>query len=70
MRRHPVRGALGGLLIGIGLALLVVMLGLAPLAELTVVVIVVAFVAIGLALSWVLPARDVTVSRTTIVRGS
>jgi hypothetical protein len=68
MRRHPLRGALGGLLIGIGLSLVVVMLGLAPLGELTVVVIVVAFVAIGLALSWVLPARDVVVPGTTIVR--
>lgn len=70
MRRHPVRGALGGLLIGIGLALLVVMLGLAPLGELTVVVIVVAFVAIGLVLSWVLPPREGRVQPTTTVRGS
>jgi hypothetical protein len=68
MRRHPVRGVLGGLLIGIGLSLVVAMLGLAPLGELTVVVIVVAFVAIGLALSWVLPPRDVVVPTTTIVR--
>ena len=69
MRRHPVRGALGGLLIGIGLALLVVMLGLAPLGELTVVVIVVAFVAIGLVLSWVLPPRDAGPPPATTVRG-
>lgn len=68
MRRHPLRGAIGGLLIGIGLSLVVVMLGLAPLGELTVVVIVVAFVAIGLVLAWVLPPRDVIVPTTTVRR--
>lgn len=66
MRRHPVRGALGGLLIGIGLALLVVMLGLAPLGELTVLVIVVALMAIGLVLSWVLPPRAAAPPATTV----
>jgi hypothetical protein len=68
MRRHPLRGAIGGLLIGIGLSLVVVMLGLAPLGELTVVVIVAAFVAIGLVLSWVLPPRDVVLPTTTVRR--
>lgn len=68
MRRHPLRGAIGGLLIGIGLSLVVVMLGLAPLGELTVVVIVVAFVATGLVLSWVMPPRDVIVPTTTVRR--
>ena len=68
MRRHPLRGAIGGLLIGIGLSLVVVMLGLAPLGELTVVVIVAAFVAIGLVLSWVLPPRDAVLPTTTVRR--
>jgi hypothetical protein len=59
LRRHPIRGLLGGLLLGVGLALMLVMLGIAPLGNLTVVVIVVLFTMAGIGLAWVLPARPV-----------
>jgi hypothetical protein len=52
-----IRGLLGGLLLGVGLALMLVMLGIAPFGTLTVVVIVVLFTLAGIALARVLPAR-------------
>lgn len=59
MRRHPIRGLLGGLLLGVGLSLILVMLGVAPFGTLTVVVIVSLFTLAGIGLAWVLPARAV-----------
>lgn len=57
MIRHPLRGLFGGLLLGIGLALVLVQLAIAPLGTWTVIVVVVACTLLGLAAAWVLPAR-------------
>jgi hypothetical protein len=57
--RHPVRGLLGGLLLGIGLALVMVQLGFVPFAEWTVLVVIVAGVLLGLAFALVMPAPAV-----------
>lgn len=57
LMRHPVRGFLGGLFIGLGLGILVVIYGAAPLGAATIVVLPILFAAVGLAAAWVLPAR-------------
>lgn len=59
LRRHPIRGFLGGLFIGLGLGILVVIYGAAPLGAATIVVLPLLFAAVGLAAAWVLPARRV-----------
>ena len=66
IRRHPIRGLLGGVLIGLGLAILLVIYGAAPLGSWTVIVLVLLFAAIGTAAAWVLPAR----SRPVVVAGT
>jgi membrane protein YdbS with pleckstrin-like domain len=58
IRRHPLRGLLGGLLIGIGLSILLVIYGAAPLGAWTVIALVVLFMVIGVAAAWLLPARS------------
>lgn len=58
IRRHPIRGLLGGLLVGIGLSLLLVIYGTAPLGAATVLVVVLLFAAIGTAAAWFLPTRS------------
>jgi len=45
--RHPLRGALGGLLLGFGLAWLLVQLNFVPVGNLTVVVLLLASVLLG-----------------------
>lgn len=57
--RHPIRGLLGGLLLGIGLALVMVQLAFVPLGEWTVIVVVVAFTVLGLLFALLVPARAV-----------
>lgn len=57
LRRHPIIGFFGGLLIGLGVAILLVIYGTAPLGEATVLVLVLLFAAVGAAAAWVLPAR-------------
>lgn len=59
MRRHPIRGLFGGLLLGIGLALIVVMLGAAPLGTATVLVIIGLCMALGVVIAYALPPRPV-----------
>lgn len=58
IRRHPIRGLLGGLLIGIGLSILLVIYGAAPLGAWTVIAVVLLFAVIGVAAAWLLPARS------------
>jgi hypothetical protein len=58
IRRHPIRGLIGGLLIGLGLSILLVIYGAAPLGSWTVIVIVLLFAVIGTAAAWLLPARS------------
>ena len=56
-RRHPIRGLFGGLLLGIGLALVLMQLSVAPIGQLTVVIVVALFTVLGLIAAWALPAR-------------
>lgn len=56
VRRHPVLGALGGALIGLGLGLLFVMFEVMPLDSWTLVAPVVFFALIGLIYALVLPS--------------
>jgi len=56
VRRHPVLGVLGGALIGVGLALLFAMFGVAPIGPASFVAVVVFFGAIGLVYALVMPA--------------
>lgn len=60
MNRHPLRGLFGGLLFGIGLALILAQLGSAPLGTSTVLVIVVLFTILGTIAAYVLPPRPIT----------
>lgn len=65
IRRHPLRGLLGGLLIGIGLSILLVIYGAAPLGAWTVIALILLFAVIGVAAAWLLPARSRPVVATT-----
>lgn len=55
--RHPVRGLLGGLILGLGVALLLVFLGIAVLGTWTVIGFVVGFGLIGLVFALVMPPK-------------
>lgn len=55
--RHPIRGLLGGLVLGIGLALVMVQAGFVPLGEATVIVVLVVSLLLGLLVSLLAPAR-------------
>lgn len=67
IRRHPLRGLLAGLLIGLGVAILLVIYGAAPLGPATVVIVLVVFMLLGVASAWVLPARRVAVPAEPVV---
>ena len=58
IRRHPIRGLLGGVLVGLGLAILLVIYGAAPLGSWTVIALVLLFAVVGTAAAWLLPARS------------
>jgi hypothetical protein len=55
--RHPLRGFFGGLLFGIGLALVMVQLAFVPLGAATVIVVVGACTLLGLLFALFMPAR-------------
>lgn len=59
IHRHPLRGLFGGLLLGIGLALVVVQLSVAPLGTNTVVIIIALCTVLGLIAAYALPARTI-----------
>jgi len=56
--RHPFRGLFGGLLLGIGLALVLMQLSVAPLGQVTVLTVVALCTALGTILAYALPARS------------
>ncbi len=58
-RRHPIRGLIGGLLLGIGIALVLTQLSVAPIGQLTVLIVVALCAVLGLIASVALPARPV-----------
>lgn len=55
--RHPFRGGLAGLLLGIGLALLGVSFSLFALGTLVPILVIVAWVVIGVLVGTLVPAR-------------
>jgi hypothetical protein len=55
--RHPFRGFFGGLLLGLGVALLLIFAGFVPMGELTPWVILVLGVVIGLVAAFAGPTR-------------
>lgn len=57
--RHPVRGLLGGLILGLGVALLLIFLGIAVLGTWTVIGFVVGFGLIGLVFALAGPSKQV-----------
>jgi hypothetical protein len=57
IRRHPFRGFFGGLLLGIGLALVLMQLSVAPLGQVTVLTVIALCTVLGLIAVWALPAR-------------
>ena len=57
IRRHPFRGLFGGLLLGIGLALVLMQLSVAPLGQVTVLTVIALCTVLGLIAVWALPAR-------------
>ena len=57
IRRHLVRGVFGGLLLGIGLALVLMQLSIAPLGQVTVLTVVALCTVLGAIAAFALPAR-------------
>jgi hypothetical protein len=57
IRRHPLRGLFGGLLLGLGLSLILVMLAVPVFGQWTVIVFTLGLAVIGVILAYVLPAR-------------
>jgi len=57
VKRHPIRGILSGLLLGLGMALLVMVFGKAPFATLTPYVCIAAGIVAGLAMGLGGPTR-------------
>lgn len=55
VRRHPVLGGVGGALIGLGIALLLAMFGVAPAGPASIVATVVFLAAIGVLYALVVP---------------
>jgi len=57
VRRHPIRGAIAGLLLGFGMAGLLMTFSVIALGTLTPLVVVVCCVVFGVVLAYVLPPR-------------
>lgn len=57
IRRHSIRGLFGGLVLGIGLALVLMQLSVAPIGQLTVLIVVTLCTVLGLIAAFALPAR-------------
>lgn len=55
--RHPVRGVVAGLVLGLGAALLLFVFGVVPMTLLWLALVVVAGAALGLVLAYVVPPR-------------
>ena len=57
-KRHPIKGLIFGLLLGLGLALLAISYSLAPVGEITVECLVIAGAVLGLLWGLLGPAKD------------
>ena len=58
-RRHPIRGAVSGLLLGLGAALVTIIYGINVLGPLTPWLVVLAGVVVGLLVALFVPSRKV-----------
>lgn len=58
VRRHPIRGLIGGLVLGIGIALILMLTSLPVFGEATVIVAIVAGGLLGLLVAMAWPARS------------
>jgi hypothetical protein len=65
--RHPFRGFFGGLLLGLGVALLLIFAGFAPMGELTPWIILVLGVVVGLLVAFAGPTRGRRIPRHPVV---
>jgi hypothetical protein len=57
VRRHPVLGVFSGLLLGLGAAIMLVLLGIVPMTVMWIGIVTAAGVVVGIALAYALPAR-------------
>ncbi len=57
VRRHPIMGFFAGLLLGLGLAVLLVIFGIVPMTALWLAILVGGGVVLGIVLAYVTPAR-------------
>lgn len=57
-RRHPVRGFFGGLLFGLGLAMLLFVFGVIPMTALWLGILSIGLAALGVVIAYVTPARS------------
>lgn len=58
VRRHPIRGLIGGLVLGIGIGLILMLTSLPVFGEATVIIAIVAGGLLGLLVAVALPARS------------
>ncbi len=58
-KRHPVRGVIGGILLGLGVTILLLSYAKAPFGDATIWLPLVVFVVVGLVVSLAVPARGV-----------
>ncbi len=56
-QRHPVRGFFGGLLFGLGLAMLLFVFGVIPVTALLLGILALGFAVLGVVLAYVAPVR-------------
>ena len=57
VQRHPIRGAVAGLLFGLGLSFLLISLSVIALGTLTPIVVAVLGIVVGVAVGTLVPAR-------------
>lgn len=56
-RRHPIRGFLAGLLLGLGVAMLLFVFGIVPMTIIWLAIAALGFAVLGVVLAFVAPAR-------------
>jgi multisubunit Na+/H+ antiporter MnhB subunit len=59
-RRHPVMGFFGGLMFGIGIALMLFVFGIVPISALWFGILAIGCAVLGVVLAYVVPARKHT----------
>jgi hypothetical protein len=57
VKRHPVMGFFAGLFLGLGIALMMITMGIVPLSAMWLAVLTLGGAVLGVALAYVVPAR-------------